>query len=139
MTIGRPPFEITQEVLDKAEAYASRGLTLQNISDCLGISYQTLNEKSKEYADFSDAIKRGKATGLAHVADKLLKNVDVGNVTAQIFFLKCNGWKETSVVETTGRDGAPVEVDIKHTNANDLMQDRINKLMAKPKDELNGD
>lgn len=80
---------------EKVESLAARGLTLQQIAHCLGISYQTLNEASKEYVEFAEAIKRGKDKGISIVANSLFEAAKKGNVTAMIFFLKCSAkWKE---------------------------------------------
>jgi transposase len=37
---------------------ASRGLTVAQIADCLGVSESTLYGKQNEYKEFMDAIKR---------------------------------------------------------------------------------
>src|SRR5688572_17535571 len=104
--VGRPPFEITKEILEKVESYAARGLNQKQIADALGIHIATLCDKKNMFVEFSEAIKRGKGKGIALVADNLLKNVQNGNVTAQIFYLKTQaGWKETDVLEHTGKDG----------------------------------
>lgn len=92
---GRPPFEITSEVIEKVEQLASQGLTKDQISDCLGISYDTLNDRTKDNANFFDALKRGKAKGIEMVTNALLDNVKDKNVTAQIFYLKTQAkWRE---------------------------------------------
>jgi hypothetical protein len=92
---GRPKFAITNEVIAKTESLAAAGLTKQEISDCLGISYQTLNEKTKEYSDFSEAITKGKAKGIAMMANNLVKLAQGGNAAANIFFLKARAkWRE---------------------------------------------
>lgn len=97
---GKPPWIPTPEIMAEVEKLASRGMTKQQIADCLDISYQTLNEKSKEYDDFAEAIKRGKAKGISHVTNKLLENVDNANVTAQIFYLKCQAkWQEKDAMD----------------------------------------
>lgn len=99
---GRPPFEITPDIIEQVESYAARGLSKRQIALCLGISYQTLNEKSKAYSDFSYALKRGRSKGVAHVANQLIKNAENGNVTAQIYYLKCQGgkrWRDKEVKE----------------------------------------
>lgn len=102
---GRKPFKITREVLDRAEQLAAQGMTMEQISDCLGISYQTLNEKSKEFVELSDAIKLGKARGIAMVTDALLKNVNIGNTAAQIFFLKARAkWREADMEDLANKD-----------------------------------
>lgn len=102
---GRPPFKITPEILQKVEQLAAQGMTLEQISDCLGIAYCTLNEKSKEYVEFSDAIKLGKARGIAMVTNALLKNVSVGNTAAQIFFLKARAkWREQDMEDLANKN-----------------------------------
>ena len=85
---GRPKFEITEEVIAKAEKLAAQGLTLEQIALTLGICYQTLNEKRKEFSDFSEAIKRGQAKGIAQVSNKLYGKALEGDNTAMIFYLK---------------------------------------------------
>jgi hypothetical protein len=130
--VGKPPIEITPDIISKAENYASRGLTKEQIAHCLGMGYSTLFEKINDYPELAEALKRGKSNGVAMVADNLLKNVKKGNVTAQIFFLKCQAnWKETSVVETTGKDGAALPTAQNVTNV--MIDERIAQ-MIKPKD-----
>lgn len=93
--VGKPPWIPSQEDIKKAEEYATLGLTKLQIANCLGISYQTLNEKTKEYEDFADAVKRGQDKGIAMVAAKLVNNVNLGNVSAQIFYLKARAkWSD---------------------------------------------
>ena len=94
---GRPQFEITAEVCAKAERLAAQGLTLEQIARVLGISYQTLNEKAKIYSDFSEAIKNGKAKGIAKITNKLFQKAGEGDNTSMIFYLKNrdpDNWEE---------------------------------------------
>lgn len=89
--VGQPKWIPTKEHIDKVESYGALGMTKKDIARCIGICYDTLREREKEYAEFSAAIKRGEAKGLAQVAADLIKNVKKGNATAQIFYLKCRG------------------------------------------------
>lgn len=83
--------------LAQVELFASRGLTREQIAAALGISYSTLNRRSKDLEDLEAAIKRGEAKGIAKVADALFNKAIKGNTAAQIFFLKARaGWKETN-------------------------------------------
>lgn len=92
---GRPKFEINPDVIEKVESLAANGLTKEEVALCLGISYQTLNEKTKENSDFSEAISRGKAKGIAVMANNLVKLAKAGNAAANIFFLKARAkWRE---------------------------------------------
>lgn len=85
--------------LSKVEELASLGLTHEQIADSLGISQTTLYTRKKS-EDFAGAIKKGQAKGIAHVTNKLREQIDEGNMTAAIFFLKTRaGWKETQVIE----------------------------------------
>lgn len=85
----------------KVEALAARGMDKTTIAECLGVHYMTLNRKEKSDPKFEAAIKKGQAAGVAMVTGQLLKNINLGNVTAIIFYLKCRAhWKETTVIET---------------------------------------
>jgi hypothetical protein len=108
--MGRPPWIPTKEILEQVETYASRGLTKQQIADCLGIHYDTLNEKSKAYPDFSEAIKIGQAKGIAHVANLLITSAEQMNVSAQIFYLKSRAkWSDQNLEEV--KDAIKNELD----------------------------
>ena len=113
MPAGRPAFEITKEVLKKVETLAAQGLTLRETALALGISYQTLNEKSKEYSDFSEAIDAGRAKGVAQVANALFQKAIGGDVTAQKHYLnnRGDGWSERQSSEHSGPNGGPIRTD----------------------------
>ena len=116
--ITKPKIEIN---LKQVEALAARGLTQQQIADSLGISESTLYTNKRENADFAEAIKRGKAKGIATVTNKLFAKIEEGNLTATIFYLKTQaGWKETSVNEITSPDGslAPTRIELVAPNVN---------------------
>jgi transposase len=94
---GRKPIEID---LKQVEALAGSGLTEAQIAEALGIGYRTLETRKHDYSEFSQAIKKGKAKGIAHVTNKLMEQVNEGNTTAILFYLKCRAdWKETAVHE----------------------------------------
>lgn len=104
----KPKIEID---LKQVEALAANGLTQQQIADSLGISVDTLYSRKRENKDFQEAIKRGKAKGIAIVTNKLMGKIKNGNTTAIIFFLKSQaGWKESQITEHTGLDGNPIEI-----------------------------
>ena len=46
---GRPAWIPTNSICEQAREMASRGLTVSQISDCLGISESTLYGKQNEY------------------------------------------------------------------------------------------
>lgn len=67
---------------------ASRGLTVSQIADCLGVSESTLYNKQEEYLEFMDAIKRGRSKGMNEITNALFEKAVNGDNTAMIFYLK---------------------------------------------------
>ena len=49
---GRPAWIPTDSICEQAREMASRGLTVSQIADCLGISESTLYAKQGEYTEF---------------------------------------------------------------------------------------
>jgi alpha-D-ribose 1-methylphosphonate 5-triphosphate diphosphatase PhnM len=86
--MSRPSWNPSSTDCDKAREMASRGLTVAQIASCLGISETTLYKKQNEYAEFMDAIKKGRAEGINHVSNALFEKATQGNVTAMIYYLK---------------------------------------------------
>lgn len=106
----KPKIEID---LAKVEAMAATGLTQQQIADSLGISVSTLYGRKRENEEFEEAIKRGKAKGIAVVTNELMKQIKSGSVTAMIFFLKARaGWKETQIQEVEVEEVNRIEVEV---------------------------
>jgi hypothetical protein len=98
--MGRPAWMPTPDAIEKVEGYAALGLTKEQIASCLGISYQTLNEKTKEYTEFADAIKRGLDKGIARMANLLIKHAEAGSIPSVIFFLKARAkWSDQNLEE----------------------------------------
>lgn len=94
--VGRPEFEITKEVIDQAELLASQGLTQNQIALALGMGESTLYEKKAKFPEFAEAIKAGKAKGVAMVAEKLMEKAMAMDTTSILFYLKCQGgWRDT--------------------------------------------
>ena len=101
--IGRPKFEITEAICAKAEHLASKGLTVDQIAAVFGVSDATIYERQIETPDFSDALKRGRASGIVNVTNALYEKatVDKDN-TAMIFWLKNRaGWVDKQETNTT--------------------------------------
>ena len=116
--ITKPKIQID---LAKVESLAANGLTQEQIASALGISERTLRSRKGEIADFADAIKRGKAKGIALVTNKLMESIKGGNMTGMIFFLKTQaGWKETTVQEHTGANGKDLIPSAKQMTTDEL-------------------
>jgi hypothetical protein len=101
--VGRPLIIIDDDICTKAEALSSKGLTMQQIADSLGLGLSTLYEKYEEYPEFLEAIKRGKAKGVAAMTNALFNKGIGGDTGCMIFFLKNRaGWKDKNETEHTG-------------------------------------
>tara|TARA_R100001480_G_scaffold99216_1_gene103348 strand:+ start:1242 stop:1730 length:489 start_codon:yes stop_codon:yes gene_type:complete len=99
--VGRPKFVVTKDMCERAEAYASQGLTSEQIALALGIGESTLYDKQNEFKEFGEAIKRGKGRGIQRVTNKLYEKALEGDNTAMIFYLKNRaGWQDKIEKET---------------------------------------
>lgn len=85
---GRPPWVPDETICARAFEMASRGLTVSQIADCLGVSERTVYDKQNEYPQFLQSIKRGRSFGINDVANKLYEKAMEGDNTAIIFYLK---------------------------------------------------
>ncbi len=101
--VGRPKFEITDEVLLNVENLMTKGLTKEQAAGMLGVSVSTFMLHQSENSEFSDAIKRGQARGIDAVTNALFEKATIDrDNTAIIFFLKNRaGWVDKQEVATT--------------------------------------
>ena len=95
----------------KVEALAAQGLTVDQIASCLGISRSTLYSRMGSEKTVLDAIKDGRAKGIATITNALFQSGKGGNITAQIFYLKNrqpDEWRDRR--EITGADGDSIRI-----------------------------
>lgn len=95
---GRPPFEITDAVLEKVKGLAAQGLSHAQIAKSLGISEATLYNKKKEFLEFMEVLEGGKALGLAQITNALFKSAKDGHFPAIKYYLSTRDperWSET--------------------------------------------
>ena len=106
---GRPEKEID---LVQVESLAGRGLNEGQVADALGICRDTLIRRKKKYSEFSDALKKGQAKGVAKVANALFEQGMNGQTAAAIFYMKNRaGW--TDKQQHTGPDGGAIQHSLK--------------------------
>jgi hypothetical protein len=107
---GRPRWKPPS--MHEVEVLAERGLTFEQIAGIMGISLCTLQRRKKELAQFDEALKRGRAKGIAAVANKLYKAaIEKEDVSAQKFIMeRVGGWRARETIEVTGADGKPIKV-----------------------------
>jgi hypothetical protein len=118
--VGRPKFEINEEVLQRTERLMAQGLTRDQCARALGISVATFYVYQAENSEFSEAIKRGEALGIEEVTNALFENATLErDNTAIIFYLKNRaGWvdKQEHKVETENK----VTLDLTRIGVNEL-------------------
>jgi len=102
-SVGRPKFEITDEVLLNVENLMTKGLTKEQAAGMLGVSVSTFMLHQSENSEFSEAIKRGQSRGIDAVTNALFEKATIDrDNTAMIFFLKNRaGWVDKQEVATT--------------------------------------
>jgi AcrR family transcriptional regulator len=106
--VGRPKFEITEEVLKEVEEMAGQGLTVKQIASCLGVSPATIYNKQAQYLEFLETIKKGQAVGIQKVTNALFQNATVEKDNVAIIYYLNNRDREnwsnkhevTATVET---------------------------------------
>ncbi|MCE5229019.1 hypothetical protein LLG95_05420 [bacterium] len=137
--MARPKWEPTAQDLKNAERLAARGLSMDQIALSLGIVPSTLYKKKKLHREFTEAIERGRATGIAQVANALFQNAtgfthpDSGqyfppDTKAQVAFLSRRdpeNWSERRQLELTGAGGGPVRVLHTPEQAADIMKNML--------------
>lgn len=85
-------------------------LTQEEIAHILGVSQRTLHNRFDDQPGVRAAYEKGIAKGHAVVKGRLRQQIDSGNVTATIFYLKTQcGWKETDRLEHSGPGGGPIQ------------------------------
>ena len=118
--VGRPKFEITDEVLLNVENLMTKGLTKEQAAGMLGVSVSTFMLHQSENSEFSEAIKRGQARGIDQVTNALFENATVErDNTAIIFFLKNRaGWVDKT--ETKIHEEKTITLDLTRIGINEL-------------------
>lgn len=93
---GRPTVDLKPEEVRQVEMLAQY-LNQAQIAAVLGISADTFRRIKRENKSVDLALKKGRASAVAQVAQSLIKNAtEKNNVLAQIFFLKsAGGWVES--------------------------------------------
>jgi predicted transcriptional regulator len=86
--MGRPKWIPDADICARASEMASRGLTVAQIADCLGVSESTLYNKQEEYLEFMESIKRGRSKGMDEITNALFEKAKAGDNTSMIFYLK---------------------------------------------------
>lgn len=112
----------TDKVIPKV--HELRG-NLSAVARALGVSRTTLYKFLQAHPTAQQAVEEARETMLDHAESMLYRKVLDGDTTALIFFLKTQGRRRGYVerVETTGRDGGPVQIEARYEIAQSIMND----------------
>ncbi len=109
---GQPPHVFTPEQVIEVGALAAV-LSQEQIADYFGIARNTFTAICERQPEVLEQYKKGKARAIGTVAKGLVKQAMDGNTSAAMFYLKTQaGWRETSVQEITGKDGATLQAPV---------------------------
>lgn len=104
MPAGRKPIPID---VKQVEALAGRGLNELQIAAALGIHWETLQSRKNQSSEFAEALKRGKARGIAQITNRLFEAANEGKAWAVCFYLKTvAGFREVEPRSRHGNDSA---------------------------------
>ena len=101
----KPPFEPTKEEIGQVVTMTVAGITQQQMADCIrdGIDIKTF----RKY--FGKVVNVNRAKAHAKLGGSIYQRALAGDgQMSKLYASTQMGWKETSVQEHTGKDGAPL-------------------------------
>lgn len=122
--MARPSFKITKAVCRKVETLGKQGLNKKQIAECLGVCYNTLHEKTKEFKEFYDSVERGQALGISLATKALLAQVKLGNISAIKYYLnnRAQEWTESREINVN---------DAREHSTVQEVGDRVSEMLGK--------
>ena len=128
MKRGPKPRQITDQLLEQVERFASRGLSQKQVCDALGFSETWWHAKKQENSELDECYKRGAVRGLAEVSNAIYEQALNGSTGAACFFLKNRDPERWSDVRSVNA----VQINVgKMTDTQLLDELRSDPVMAK--------
>ena len=87
---GERASKYTPDTVELICRLISNGLTYQQAADAAGIHRDTLNDWANTKSDFSDALKKAKALGVARRLERIEKAAEKGSWQADAWWLERN-------------------------------------------------
>ncbi len=103
----------------KVEQLAAQGLTLAQIAASFGFCETVIYTRKRIDAQLTQALKKGKAQGIATISNALFQTAVDGNTTAQIFYLKNRdpeNWSDRQQLDALVTHELPTQVLIEVTS-----------------------
>lgn len=108
---GRKPIVIDPKQI---EALAAQGLNEMQIASTLGINWKTLNDRKLQFREFSEALSRGKAKGIASVTNALFQQARAGHFQSAKFYLlnrDPENWQDKQKLEQESTGEVTIKID----------------------------
>lgn len=108
--MARPCFQPTDEQRRYVEQFAAFGIPIEQMVHLVtGSNGKRISENTlRKY--FRNELETGTVKANAKIARTLFEKASAGDTASMIFWLKTRArWRESSAVEVTGKDGAPLE------------------------------
>lgn len=93
--------------LEKVKALAQRGLNMQQIADYFGVHIDTICERKKDFSEFSEAIRQGRANGLGIVSNVLMDLIKSRDIQAVKYYMNNVGDWTTNGKVTDNKNSPP--------------------------------
>ena len=121
--------EYTPRDIKQVKAMAGIGLGVEHIAALIGTNQRDFEEECHRNDELCRALEEGRATGLSNVTRTAYQMAISGDQPGMTqFFLKVRGgWKETSALELTGKNGGPLQSE------NVTREERQERIKAKIK------
>jgi hypothetical protein len=97
---GRPRWMPTPEQIKQVENLSARALSYEEIAEALNINIKTLIARRRDFSEFSDAFRRGRAAATAIAGDVIMdsmtqkENLYIRLNAAQFYLARRGGWSE---------------------------------------------
>lgn len=99
---GRPPIEITDQMIRQIEVLAGYGLTEAAIAHVIGVDPRTFRRRKEDEERVLSALEKGKAVAEGVIGKALFQRAQAGDMTAVIWWERTRaGRREPKEADTT--------------------------------------
>lgn len=121
---GRPPYKPTDQDRAIVKNLVAAGTPEERICQCLDMSQGIDQETMRKH--FARELKTAREEVTAMAMRGVATGIAAGNLDACYKWLRCRaGWKESSQVEHTGKDGGIIEMNVNHRA---VIEDRLARI-----------
>jgi hypothetical protein len=125
-------FVLTNENLDRVYQLTANGLTKEEVAGCFGVTLKTFDKWIRKHREVRTALGDGRYFGLQNATTRLRSNIDDGNVSSIIFYLKTRWrWREERPGDATSLQPAQKQDKIVFTSLSPTEAARVYQQLMK--------